>query len=97
MDNKDIRGFVLDDKPVFDWNRFPIGTVADLRKDPKTKATRQVVVSLTPEAKTRLGADDDLLEIPISYVCGIRKDAVSIDRSLEELKRIELMMGLLKG
>ncbi len=83
----DVRGFVLEDKPVFDWNRFPLGTVADIRKDPRTRATRHVVVTLSPEAKTTLGTVEDLMEIPIAYVCGIRKDAVALDRSVEELRR----------
>lgn len=96
MDSKDVRGFILEDKPVYDWNRFPIGTVSDLRRNPRTKGTRQVVVNLSAEAKTHLGTTDDLLEIPISYVCGIRQDAVSLDRSLSELRRIELLSGLIK-
>lgn len=96
MDSTEVRGFILDDKPVFDWNRFPLGTVTDLRRDPKTRATRHVVVNLSPEAKTHLGTSDDLLEIPISYVCAIRKDAVGLDRSVEELRRIEMMSSVLK-
>ncbi len=46
-----------------------------------------LIVTLSPEAKTTLGTVEDLMEIPIAYVCGIRKDAVALDRSVEELRR----------
>ncbi|HVL49565.1 MAG TPA: hypothetical protein VM889_13495 [Candidatus Thermoplasmatota archaeon] len=91
MDNKDLAGFVLDDKPVFDWNHVPIGTVADIRKDPKTRSAREIIVNVSPDARRRLGLHDELLEIPISYVFGIRRDAVTLDRSVQELRRFEVV------
>lgn len=91
MDTTDLKGFILDDKPVFDWHNRPIGTVADLRRDPRTKATRQVVVNLSQDARRTLGTTEELLEIPVSFIFGIRKDAVSLDRSVEELKKIETL------
>ncbi|MHB8605190.1 MAG: hypothetical protein ACYDCK_08010 [Thermoplasmatota archaeon] len=96
MENKDLRGFILDDKPVYDWNRFRLGTVADLRRDPKTRETRQLVVTLSAEAKAQMGTREDIVEIPVDYIFGIRKDAVSLDRSVGELSRLEVAAGLLR-
>lgn len=96
MEKQDVSGFIFADKPVFDWNKVPIGTIADLRRDPKTHAARQLVVTLTPQAKTQMGTKEDLVEIPVSYVFGIRKDAVSLDRSVEELRNMDRVAHLIR-
>lgn len=91
-----IPGFILDDKPVYDWNGAPLGVVSDLERDPKTRAARRLIVNLTPEAKHTIGTAGDSLEIPISYVFGIRKDAVSLNRSAQELKASDAITRLLQ-
>lgn len=80
-------GFLFEQKPVFDWNHVPVGTVRSALRDPKTRAARQLVLTLTPEAKTKLGTQESTLEVPASLVFGVRKDGVTLDRSLTELKR----------
>lgn len=85
-----FEGFVLDEKPVFDWNRVPIGTVVDTRRDPRTNATRALIVNLNPQAQKNLGSGEDLVTIPLDRVFAIRRDAVTLDRSLEELRRFEV-------
>lgn len=89
-------GFVFEEKPVYDWNHVPVGTVRDAVRDPKTKAARQLVLTLTPEAQEKLGAKDATLELPASYVFGVRRDGVTLDRSLTELKKIELLASIIR-
>ena len=79
-------GFVFERKPVFDWNRVPVGTVSSTLRDPKTRTTRQLVLTLSPEAQTELGIQEKTLELPTSYVFGMRQDSVTLDRSLHALK-----------
>lgn len=89
-------GFVFDQKPVFDWNHVQIGRVTTTRRDPKTNAARQLVLSLSPEARSELGTSEETLELPASLVFGMRRDAVTLDRSLNELKKIEFFSSVLK-
>lgn len=86
-----VTGFVLEEKPVVDWNNVPVGTVLDIRKDPRTHDARDLVVNLTPEAQDALGLRDDLLTIPVDHVFGIRRDRVQLDRSIQELAKLEKM------
>lgn len=88
------RSFVLEDKVVYDWHRIPLGTVVDAERDPKTHITRSLIVNLTPEAQSRMGTNQELITIPSSYVAGIRRDGVTLDRSLRELTRIEMLSAL---
>lgn len=83
-------GFVFEQKPVFDWNHVPVGTVSTAVRSPKTGAARQLVLTLSPEARSELGVEDATLELPASLVFGMRKDGVTLDRSLHELKRSDL-------
>lgn len=90
-------GFVFDRKPVFDWNHVPVGHVETTVRDPRTNATRQLVLTLSPEARVELGAASDKLELPASLVFGMRRDQVTLDRTLTELKKIErLSTSMLK-
>jgi len=82
-------GFVFDKKPVFDWNHVPVGHVTQTVRDPRTHAARQLVLTLSPEARTELGASTESIELPASFVFGMRRDQVTLDRSLTELKKIE--------
>ena len=83
-------GFVFEKKPVYDWNHVPVGTVSGAVRDPKTRAARQLVLRLTPEAQDKLGVEEPTLELPASFVFGVRRDSVTLDRSLTELKKIDL-------
>lgn len=89
MTNDEVNGFMLHDKPVLDWNQNPVGTVEDVTRDPATKAAEDLIVSLSSEASDELREDDEKLEIPLSYVFGIRRESVTLDRSLEEIGRME--------
>lgn len=89
-------GFVLEQKPVFDWNHVPVGRVTDARRDPKTRATTGLVLTLSPEAQTELGLASPTLEVPASLVFGVRRDGLTLDRSLSELKRIDFFASVLK-
>lgn len=89
-------GFVFEKKPVFDWNHVPVGHVTQTVRDPRTHATRQLVLTLSPEARTELGASTDSIELPASLVFGMRRDQVTLDRTLHELKKIEHFSTLLK-
>jgi len=89
-------GFVFEQKPVYDWNHVPVGTVSGAVRDPKTRAARQLVLRLTPEAQTELGAKQPTVELPASFVFGVRRDSVTLDRSISELKKIEVFSSILK-
>lgn len=89
-------GFVFDKKPVFDWNHVPVGHISNTVKDPRTHATRQIVLTLSPEARSELGTADEKLELPASLVFGMRRDQVTLDRTITELKKIEHFASLLK-
>lgn len=86
---------VFERKPVFDWNQVPLGTVSTTNRNPKTRDTRGLVLRLTPEARTELGTSEETLELPASFVFGMRRDGLTLDRSLEELKA-ELPRSILK-
>lgn len=89
-------GFVFDRKPVFDWNHVPLGHVSETVRDPRTHAARQLVLKLSPEARTELGASTESIELPASLVFGMRRDQVTLDRTLTELKKIDLFASILK-
>jgi len=89
-----LSGFVLEEKPVVDWNNVAVGTVMDIRKDPRRGNARHLVVNLTPAAQDLLGVHDELITIPINHVFGIRRDQVRLDRSIQELARIEQLQEL---
>lgn len=89
-------GFIFDKKPVYDWNHVPLGHVAQTLRDPKTNATRQLVLTLTPQARKELGTSHDSIELPANLVFGMRRDQVTLDRSITELKKIEHFSSLLK-
>lgn len=89
-------GFVFDKKPVFDWNHVPIGHIKETLRDPRTNATRNLVLTLSPEARTELGASTESIELPASFVFGMRRDQVTLDRSLNELKKIDHFASILK-
>lgn len=91
-----IDGFILDKKPVVDWNQVPLGTVTLAQRDPKTHQTRRFTLELTPEARQTLGTEEASIELPISYVFGMRRDGVMLDRSMTELKKNEFFTSLLK-
>jgi hypothetical protein len=73
------------DKLVLDWNSLVLGKLRDQRRDPRTGAARSLVVDLGAEARLRVGASR--VEIPVAFVHGVRPDAITLDRSLEELRR----------
>lgn len=89
-------GFVLEQKPVFDWNHVPVGRVVTTRRDPKTRAATQLVLTLSPEARTQLGTEAQTVELPASLVFGLRRDSVTLDRSISELKKIEFFSSVIK-
>lgn len=89
MTKDDVDGFVLHDKPVLDWNQNPVGTVEEVTRDPATEAAEDIIVSLSEDARSEMAESEEQLEIPLSYVFGIRRDSVTLDRSLDEIGRME--------
>ena len=79
----------LREKVVLDWNNFAVGRIHEARVDPKTRTVRSLVIDLSPEARSRLGAQGPNLIIPVDYVFGIRRGEVTLDRSFEEIRRLE--------
>jgi sporulation protein YlmC with PRC-barrel domain len=79
----------LREKLVFDWNNFAVGKIRDAEVDPKTRTVRSLVISLSDEARSKMGARPGQLVIPINYVFGIRRGEVTLDRSFDELRRID--------
>ena len=73
-------------RPVFDWNNFEIGTVTGAGLDMR-KGVQTLIVDLNDKARSRLGHGK--LEVPMNFVFGIRRDEVVLDRSFEEIKRME--------
>jgi sporulation protein YlmC with PRC-barrel domain len=84
--------FELREKLVLDWNNMPIGRIREAHVDPKTKTVRSLVISLTHDAQSKLGAQASNLVIPINYVFGIRRGEVTLDRSFDEIRRLEALM-----
>lgn len=80
----------LAEKLVLDWNNFAVGKIREAKVDPKTKTVRSLVISLTAEAQTRLGAKLPQMVIPVDYVFGIRRGEVTLDRSFDEIRRLEM-------
>ena len=79
----------LREKLVLDWNNFAVGKIREARVDPKTKTVRSLVISLSDEAQSRMGAHAPNMVIPINYVFGIRCGEVTLDRSFDELRRLD--------
>lgn len=79
----------LREKLVYDWNNFAVGRIRDAEVDPKTRVVRSLVISLSDEARSKLGAKAPSMVIPINYVFGIRRGEVTLDRSFDELRRLE--------
>lgn len=77
----------LREKLVFDWNNFAVGSIREAKMDPKTKTVRSLVINLSPEAQVRVKAPSMI--IPVDYVFGIRRGEVTLDRSFEEIGRME--------
>ncbi len=90
-----IPGNESEEKPVYDWHRRVVGTVHEVQKDPKTHAARDLIVTLSPEARQALGAPEGVARIPMTYVSGIRRESVTLDRGMNELNQIEFMHKLL--
>jgi sporulation protein YlmC with PRC-barrel domain len=84
----------LREKLVLDWNNFAVGKIRDAHVDPKTKTVRSLVISLSDEARVRLGSPGPSMVIPIDYVFGIRRGEVTLDRSFEEIRRMGPEMAL---
>jgi len=78
----------LREKLVCDWNNFAIGRIHEAKVDPKTKAIRSLVISLSPEAHQRMPGAANLV-IPVDYVFGVRREQVTLDRSFDEIRRLE--------
>jgi hypothetical protein len=68
--------------------------VTTTRRDPRSGDTRELVLKLTPEAQAQLGRQE--LELPASMIFGVRREAVTLDRSLTELKKIQAISSLLR-
>lgn len=85
----------LHEKLVFDWNNFAVGKIREAKVDPKTKTVRSLVISLSADAQARMGAKAPSLVIPVDYVFGIRRGEVTLDRSFEEIRRMESQASLL--
>jgi sporulation protein YlmC with PRC-barrel domain len=84
----------LREKVVLDWNNFAIGKIREARVDPKTKSVRSLVISLSAEAQHRMpGAPH--LTIPVDYVFGVRREQVTLDRSFDEIRRMEAQASVL--
>ncbi|HVL87740.1 MAG TPA: hypothetical protein VM681_07040 [Candidatus Thermoplasmatota archaeon] len=72
---------------VIDWNNFQVGTVKEDARDPKTRELRGLVVALTEDARSRTGTSEQTLIIPASYIYGVRRDQVTLDRSFDEIRK----------
>lgn len=91
-----LDGFLLEQKPVFDWNRVPLGHVSTAQRDPKTRAMKRITLELSPEAQTTLGTNVAHIDVPASFIFGMRRDGVTLDRSVTELRKIEFNHSVLK-
>lgn len=87
---------IFDKKPVFDWNHVPVGHVEGAQRDPKTRDTRRLVLTLTPEAQQELGTQELTMELPASMIFGMRRDGVTLDRPISEIRRSHEFASMLK-
>lgn len=91
-----FEGSAYDKKPVFDWNKVPVGMVTNAERDPKTRGAKRLTLELTPEARASLGTNELVIDLPMHLVFGMRRDGVTLDRSLTELKKIDFFASVLK-
>ena len=83
-----FKGSIYDARPVYDWNNFELGKVTGARMD-SNSSIRELIVDLNDDARQKLGARDQKLEIPMDFVHGVRRDEVTLDRSLAEIARLQ--------
>lgn len=72
-------------KPVFDWDRLPLGTILGSEVDPRTHDPTSLIIGLTEDAQARLGTERSTISLPFEYVLGIRRDEVRLNRGLRDL------------
>ena len=75
----------LEHKPVYDSNHLPLGTITGAAVDPKTRDPTELIIRLHPQARQSLRSEDNTLSLPFDLVFGIRRDEVTLSRSLPEL------------
>lgn len=75
----------LETKPVFDWNRQPLGTVLGSEVDPRTHDATSLIIGLTEDAQEQMGTDQSTISIPFDLVFGIRRDEVRLNRDIGSL------------
>lgn len=75
----------LETKPVFDWDREPLGTIVGSELDPKTRDPTSLIIGLSDDAREQLGTEKDTISLPFDYVFGIRRDEVRLNRGLSDL------------
>ncbi len=85
----------INERAVYDWNRRMVGTVQDVQMDPKTHAARDLIVNLSPEVREALGAGEGPVRIPMNFVSGIRRESLTLDRGINELRQIEVLRDIL--
>jgi sporulation protein YlmC with PRC-barrel domain len=73
------------DKLVLDWNGLRVGRVRRVVGDSRTGAVRSLVLEVAPEAQSVLGTPT--ATVPVGYVRAVRRDELSLDRSVDELAR----------
>lgn len=73
------------ERVVFDWNNMAIGIVKAEKRDPRTREVRELVVNLNDAAKNLAGSTEAVVTIPASFIFGLRRDQVTLDRSFDEI------------
>jgi hypothetical protein len=72
------------EKVVLDGQGVRIGHLRHVVADARTREPRTLLVALTPEARAMVGALQTVA-VPARFVWGVRRDQVTLDRSLEEI------------
>ncbi|MBI4394157.1 MAG: hypothetical protein HY556_10245 [Euryarchaeota archaeon] len=85
--------FGFDARVVKDWNNEEVGRIVSTEVDPSTRTVKSLVIGLSADAKGKLGANEAVVTVPMNMVYGIRRNEVMLDRSVSELKRIDLVQS----
>lgn len=77
----------LEDSPlsVLDFDGRPVGWVRNAVMNPRTHATRTLLVNLAPEARARLGTEAMTMAIPARHVATVRRDHLELGVRMTEL------------
>jgi sporulation protein YlmC with PRC-barrel domain len=75
------------DRTVLDFEGHRVGVVRAVVRDPRTGEAQSLVVGLSPEARAILGNGAVTTSLPMGFVASVRREELSLDRSIAQVAR----------